>query len=109
MGIFYKEGQNTMKKASKLTKSPNLFRYKSLKATTSKQSLNFSNPLRNFSVRKRSYSFSEGQGRWKKSKKFLLGGNIRDPLNLNSLSDEKVAKVANAGESNTRYFKVQMN
>ena len=28
--------------------------------------------------------------------KFLLGGNIRDPLNLNSLSDERVAKVVNA-------------
>jgi 7SK snRNA methylphosphate capping enzyme len=60
-------------------------------------------------VRKRSYSFSEGHSksvtsvtpskRWKKSKdakKFLHGGNIRDPLNLNSLSDEKVAKVVNA-------------
>ena len=37
--------------------------------------------------------------RWKRSakdQKFLLGGNIRDPLNLNSLSDEKVSKVANA-------------
>ena len=42
--------------------------------------------------------------RWKKynssketaSKKFLLGGNIRDPLNLNSLSDEKVSRVVNA-------------
>ena len=31
-----------------------------------------------------------------KSSKFLLGGNIRDPLNLNSLSDEKVAKAINA-------------
>ena len=34
--------------------------------------------------------------RWKKNptnyekNKFLLGGNFRDPLNLNSLSDEKV-------------------
>ena len=37
--------------------------------------------------------------RWKRSKdakKFLLGGNIRDPLNLSSLSDEKVSKEANA-------------
>lgn len=34
--------------------------------------------------------------RWKRSSKFLLGGNIRDPLNLNSLSDEKVSQVANA-------------
>ena len=63
----------------------------------------------NFPVRKRSYSFSEGHcksvtsvtpaKRWKRSKhtkKFFLGGNIRDPLNLNSLSDEKVSKVANA-------------
>jgi len=61
------------------------------------------------SIRKRSYSFSEGHckavtsvtpaKRWKRSakdQKFLLGGNIRDPLNLNSLSDEKVSKVANA-------------
>ncbi len=77
----------------------------------------------NFPVRKRSHSFSEGNSkttttvqpnkRWKgrdhrgggsnkggsslkDSKKFLLGGNIRDPLNLNSLSDEKVARVVNA-------------
>jgi len=65
----------------------------------------------NFPVRKRSYSFSEGHcksvksqaeiqaKRWKRSKdakKFLLGGSVRDPLNLNSLSDEKVSKVANA-------------
>ncbi len=28
--------------------------------------------------------------------KFLLGGNIRDPLNLNSLSDEKISKIVNA-------------
>ncbi len=28
--------------------------------------------------------------------KFLLGGNIRDPLNLNSLSDEKISKMVNA-------------
>ena len=28
--------------------------------------------------------------------KFLLGGNIRDPLNLNSLADDKVSKVLNA-------------
>ena len=37
--------------------------------------------------------------RWKRSsgkEKFLLGGNIRDPLNLNSLSDEKVAQMVNA-------------
>ena len=25
--------------------------------------------------------------------KFLLGGNIHDPLNLNSLNDEKVARL----------------
>ena len=31
-----------------------------------------------------------------KNSKFLLGGNIRDPLNLNSLSDERVAKAINA-------------
>ena len=28
--------------------------------------------------------------------KFLLGGNIRDPLNLNSLSDERVNRMLNA-------------
>ena len=28
--------------------------------------------------------------------KFLLGGNIRDPLNLNSLNDEKISKIVNA-------------
>ena len=28
--------------------------------------------------------------------KFLLGGNINDPLNLNSLSDEQIARVVNA-------------
>jgi hypothetical protein len=37
--------------------------------------------------------------RWKKNptnhekNKFLLGGNFRDPLNLNSLSDEKVNQI----------------
>ena len=31
-----------------------------------------------------------------KNNKFLLGGNIRDPLNLNSLSDERVARAINA-------------
>jgi hypothetical protein len=37
--------------------------------------------------------------RWKKNptnyekNKFLLGGNFRDPLNLNSLSDEKVIDI----------------
>jgi len=28
--------------------------------------------------------------------KFLLGGNIRDPLNLNSLSDERISRAVNA-------------
>ena len=28
--------------------------------------------------------------------KFLLGGNINDPLNLNSLNDERISKVVNA-------------
>lgn len=28
--------------------------------------------------------------------KFLLGGNIRDPLNLNSLADERISKIVNA-------------
>ncbi|QQP55638.1 Putative methyltransferase bin3like, partial [Caligus rogercresseyi] len=28
--------------------------------------------------------------------KFLLGGNIRDPLNLNSLSDERISEIVNA-------------
>ena len=31
-----------------------------------------------------------------KNSKFLLGGNIRDPLNLNSLSDERIARAINA-------------
>ena len=31
-----------------------------------------------------------------KKSKFLLGGNIRDPLNLNSLSDERVSRAFNA-------------
>lgn len=77
-------------------------------------------------LRKRSYSFSEGHSkqsllsastnnakRWKNvnkhnnaglkrnhknvlPSKFLLGGNIRDPLNLNSLSNEKMSKIMNA-------------
>jgi len=86
--------------------------------STSQQSTSFSrrassgttSSSNNFPVRKRSYSFSaEGHcksvtsvtpaKRWKRSKdakKFLLGGNIRDPLNLSSLSDEKVSKEANA-------------
>eukprot|EP00096_Caligus_rogercresseyi_P006674 TRINITY_DN23383_c0_g1_i1.p1 TRINITY_DN23383_c0_g1~~TRINITY_DN23383_c0_g1_i1.p1 ORF type:complete len:849 (+),score=265.59 TRINITY_DN23383_c0_g1_i1:44-2590(+) len=55
------------------------------------------------SFRKRSHSFTEGS--FKKSKnsesnvlpsKFLLGGNIRDPLNLNSLSDERISEIVNA-------------
>jgi len=65
--------------------------------------------------RKRSYSFSEaGQHtkhpatlnkRWKAGRggggnvlpsKFLLGGNIHDPLNLNSLNDAEVAGLVNA-------------
>ena len=36
------------------------------------------------------------QNQKSKNNKFLLGGNIRDPLNLNSLSDEKVARAINA-------------
>eukprot|EP00095_Tigriopus_kingsejongensis_P005860 maker-scaffold38_size502422-snap-gene-1.12 protein:Tk05860 transcript:maker-scaffold38_size502422-snap-gene-1.12-mRNA-1 annotation:"7sk snrna methylphosphate capping enzyme" len=73
-------------------------------------------------MRKRSYSCSEGHSkpnpgassnkRWKNANKhnpgakrnhknvlpskFLLGGNIRDPLNLNSLSDERMSKIMNA-------------
>jgi len=70
--------------------------------------------------RKRSYSFSDIKHqpqtikRWKVGRggggggrgarggvnvlpsKFLLGGNIHDPLNLNSLSDEKAAELMNA-------------
>lgn len=52
--------------------------------------------------RKRSHSFTGGNGkfgpshkRWKRDfivppTKFLLGGNICDPLNLNSLQDEEI-------------------
>ena len=79
-------------------------------------------------MRKRSYSFSDGPmkhpplppvKRWKSGRggggrgggrggvgvsgsknvlpsKFLLGGNINDPLNLNSLNDEKISRVVNA-------------
>ena len=77
-------------------------------------------------ARKRSYSFTEGHikhpasvKRWKLGRggggrgrgggvppasnvlpsKFLLGGNIHDPLNLNSLSDEKVARLGKNGTS----------
>lgn len=74
--------------------------------------------------RKRSHSFSEGVStanaagkRWRGGggggggglkhringsknnvlpSKFLLGGNIRDPLNLNSLADERISKIVNA-------------
>ena len=76
-------------------------------------------PLRN----RRASSFTEGHGksgsggtntrhRWKYHggrrssssnmnktvlpSKFLLGGNIRDPLNLNSLADERISKIVNA-------------
>merc|ERR1719510_2629292 len=31
-----------------------------------------------------------------KNTRFLLGGSSRDPLNLNSLSDERIAKAINA-------------
>merc|ERR1719242_2088591 len=54
-------------------------------------------------IRKRSYSFSDGGGggalggsRNVLPSKFLLGGNINDPLNLNSLNDEKISRVVNA-------------
>lgn len=53
--------------------------------------------------RKRSYSFNNGGNgkfgpphkRWKRDfivppTKFLLGGNICDPLNLNSMQDEEI-------------------
>lgn len=51
--------------------------------------------------RKRSKSFSGGNGytcrlRPMLPTKFLLGGNICDPLNLNSLQDEEVNRTANA-------------
>ncbi|XP_046992897.1 7SK snRNA methylphosphate capping enzyme-like [Schistocerca americana] len=58
--------------------------------------------------RKRSQSFIAGNGKffppYKRRKKdsiipptkFLLGGNIRDPLNLNSLQDEEINKAMNA-------------
>lgn len=51
--------------------------------------------------RKRSKSFSNNLGKVKSFKpvlpsKFLLGGNINDPLNLNSLQDEEINKAMNA-------------
>ena len=85
--------------------------------------------VRTVTMRKRSYSFSDGPmkhpplppvKRWKSGRggggrgggrvggvgvsgsknvlpsKFLLGGNINDPLNLNSLNDEKISRVVNA-------------
>ena len=85
--------------------------------------------VRPVTMRKRSYSFSDGPmkhpplppvKRWKSGRggggrgggrvggvgvsgsknvlpsKFLLGGNINDPLNLNSLNDEKISRVVNA-------------
>ncbi|XP_040575230.1 uncharacterized protein [Lepeophtheirus salmonis] len=55
------------------------------------------------SFRKRSHSFTEGSFKRAKTldnnvlpSKFLLGGNIRDPLNLNSLSDERLSEIVNA-------------
>ena len=41
-------------------------------------------------------SFHPPAAKGGKKSKFLLGGNIRDPLNLNSLSDERVSKIVNA-------------
>lgn len=51
--------------------------------------------------RKRSKSFSSAIGKIKNFKpvlptKFLLGGNINDPLNLNSFQDEEINKAMNA-------------
>ncbi|PSN34167.1 hypothetical protein C0J52_10052 [Blattella germanica] len=68
------------------------------------------NDGRNFKFgRKRSQSFSTGGGKffppYKRRKKegtiipptkFLLGGNIYDPLNLNSLQDEEINRAMNA-------------
>lgn len=53
------------------------------------------------SGRKRTKSFSGGCGKIKNSQpvlpsKFLLGGNINDPLNLNSLQDEEINRAMNA-------------
>lgn len=53
------------------------------------------------SSRKRSKSFSGCLGKIKSMKpvlptKFLLGGNINDPLNLNSLQDEEINRAMNA-------------
>lgn len=51
--------------------------------------------------RKRSKSFTGGLAKLKSMKpvlptKFLLGGNITDPLNLNSLQDEEINRAMNA-------------
>lgn len=53
------------------------------------------------SGRKRSKSFSSSLGKPKSLKpvlpsKFLLGGNINDPLNLNSFQDEEINRAMNA-------------
>ena len=82
-------------------------------------------------ARKRSYSFTEGHikhpasvKRWKLGRggggrgrgaggppasnvlpsKFLLGGNIHDPLNLNSLSDEKVARLGKNNNKRAKFY-----
>ncbi|XP_071494475.1 7SK snRNA methylphosphate capping enzyme-like [Diadema antillarum] len=56
--------------------------------------------------RKRHHSSSKSAGQVKRRRKtyerngpkpkFLLGGSITDPLNLNSLADEEISKIANA-------------
>ncbi|XP_063965613.1 probable RNA methyltransferase Y17G7B.18 [Lytechinus pictus] len=56
--------------------------------------------------RKRHHSTSKSAGQIKRRRKtyerngskpkFLLGGSITDPLNLNSLDDEEISKIANA-------------
>lgn len=69
-----------------------------------RRSSNFQNKKHNkhdYKFRKRSQSFNNSNGKFPPYKirkkdfiipptKFLLGGNITDPLNLNSLQDEEV-------------------
>lgn len=71
------------------------------------QSKNHVKPPNNFKrknkherLRKRSKSFSGCGGMINQKpvlpSKFLLGGNIKDPLNLNSLQDEEINRAMNA-------------
>ena len=49
-----------------------------------------------FSGKKRTPKFEKQKEKIKLPTKFLLGGNINDPLNLNSMNDEEINKALNA-------------